>query len=60
LDNVRGVVLQIDHPTNSIDRKAPKGPLSIAARRIMISIENRLDLLRTANVKELKGMLNVT
>jgi hypothetical protein len=59
LDNIRGVVLQVDHPTNNIDGKASKGPLSIPVRRIMVSIENRLDLVKTSDVKELRERLNV-
>ena len=59
LDNIRGIVLQIDHPTNNIDKKSPKGPLSMAVRRIMFSIENRLDLVKNLELKELKEYLRV-
>jgi hypothetical protein len=59
LDNIRGIVLQSDNPTNNIDRKASQGPLSIPVRRIMTNIESRLDILKTASIKDLKDLSGV-
>jgi hypothetical protein len=60
LDNIRGILLQIENPTNNINSKSPKGPLSIPARNIMVSIETRLDIIKTSELDELKKYLQVT
>jgi hypothetical protein len=59
LDNIRGIVLQTENPTNTIHAKAPKGPLSIPVSRIMYSIEDRLDMIKNDDLGEVLKALNV-
>lgn len=59
LDNIRGIALQGENPTSSIDRKASAGPLSISVRRVLTNIEIRLDILSTATIDELMDHIGV-
>lgn len=59
LDNIRGIVLQTENPTNTIHTKAPKGSLSIPVSRIMFSIEDRLDMIKNEDFDQVLKVLNV-
>lgn len=59
LDNIRGVIMQVQHPVRELRGKSPKGKLSISSRRIMEIIELRLDVVRTYDLEPLKRSLNV-
>lgn len=59
LDNIRGILLQVQNPTKDISRKSPKGKLSIPARRIMCIIEERIDVVRSSTLNVLKLALRV-
>lgn len=57
LDSLRGIILQTRKPERSIDKKAPKGPLSLPVRRITEIIEERLTILEDYSLQDLLGHL---